>query len=97
MENSDTNYLENCVFVDKAGFNINKRSPHARSIRGTPAILETPSTRTVAHTILGAVSAKDVMSIQIRESLKPKKLKVDSKKTEKIVPAKQPINQICFT
>ena len=54
------NYLKNCVFVDEAGFNINMRSPNARSVKGTPAIIETPTTRAITHTILGAITAHDV-------------------------------------
>ncbi|KAI8644075.1 hypothetical protein BD408DRAFT_414025 [Parasitella parasitica] len=58
--NSDMNYLENCVFVDEAGFNINMRSPFARSMRGAPAIVETPTTRVITPTVLGAITAKSV-------------------------------------
>lgn len=59
------NYLTNCVFVDEAGFNINMRSHNARSVRGTPEIVETPTT----HTILGATTAQGVISVEIREPL----------------------------
>ncbi|KAG2214156.1 hypothetical protein INT45_002646 [Circinella minor] len=45
--NTDMNYLQNCVFVDETGFNINMRQPYARSISGTPAIVETPTTRAI--------------------------------------------------
>ncbi|OBZ88688.1 hypothetical protein A0J61_03262 [Choanephora cucurbitarum] len=50
---SDINYLENCVSVDEAGFNINMKSPFAR-----------------------AIAAKDVIALEIREPLKPKKIKI---------------------
>lgn len=76
-ETTDMNYLQNCVFVDEAGFNINMRSPNARSIRGTPAIVETPTTRAITHTILGAITANDIIAIEIREppqNLKKRKL-----------------------
>jgi hypothetical protein len=65
--NSNMNYLENCVFVDEAGFNINMRSPFARSIRGAPAIVETPTTRAITHTVLGAITAKDVIALEAQE------------------------------
>lgn len=44
-EGTDMKYLQNCVFVDEAGFSINMRSPNARSICGTPVIVETPTSR----------------------------------------------------
>ncbi|KAG1455878.1 hypothetical protein G6F46_004385 [Rhizopus delemar] len=56
-------YLTNRVFVDESGFNINMRSPNARSIRGAPAF--------------------DVISVEIREPLKPKKIKVDGGRQRK--------------
>lgn len=52
------------VVVDEAGFNINMRS----SIKGTPA--ETPSTRPILHTISGAITTHNVISIEIREPRK---------------------------
>lgn len=55
------NFLENCVFVDEAGFIINMRNPNACSLKGTPAVIETPSTRAISHTILGAITALDVI------------------------------------
>lgn len=70
------NHLENCVFMDEAGFNINMRSPFVRSMRGAPAIVETPTTRAITHTVLGAITAKDVIALEIREPLKPKKIKI---------------------
>ncbi|KAI8981637.1 hypothetical protein BDF20DRAFT_818449, partial [Mycotypha africana] len=74
--NSDMNYVENCVIVDGAGFNINMRSPFARSMRGTPAIVETPTTRAITHTVLEAITTNDVIALEIREPLKPKKMKI---------------------
>ncbi|KAG1441279.1 hypothetical protein G6F56_011556 [Rhizopus delemar] len=87
VENSDISFLENCVFVDESAFNINMRSPNARSTKGTPAIVKTPSTSAISHTILGAISARDVISIEIRVPLKPKRLKVDGAKKRKKTPA----------
>lgn len=44
VQTTDMNFLENDVFVDEAGFNINMRSPNARSLKGMPAVIKTPST-----------------------------------------------------
>ncbi|KAI9266606.1 hypothetical protein BDA99DRAFT_419813, partial [Phascolomyces articulosus] len=71
--NTDINFLKNCVFVDETTFNISMRSPNARSLKGTSAVIETPTTRAVTHTILGAITAHGVISVEIREPLKPKK------------------------
>ncbi|KAI9247885.1 hypothetical protein EDC94DRAFT_652847 [Helicostylum pulchrum] len=83
VQTTDMSFLENCVFVDEAGFNINMRSPNARSLKGTPAVIETPSTRAISLTILGAITAHDVISIESREPLKPKKVKVDGSRKRK--------------
>ncbi|KAG1139223.1 hypothetical protein G6F38_009988 [Rhizopus arrhizus] len=74
--NLDMNYLDNWVFVDETGFNINMRGPFARSMKGTPAIVETPTTRAITHTVLGAITAKDFIALEVREPLKPKKIKI---------------------
>ncbi|CEP10892.1 hypothetical protein [Parasitella parasitica] len=62
---------------------INMKSPNARSVKSTPAIIETPTTRAIAHTILGSITAPNVISIQIREPLKPKRVKVDGSQKER--------------
>ncbi|KAI8638013.1 hypothetical protein BD408DRAFT_36486 [Parasitella parasitica] len=63
---TDMNYLENCVFVDESGFNINRRPPSGWSLKGKPAVTDTPTGRAVSHTVLGAITAKFVVSIELR-------------------------------
>ncbi|RCH85997.1 hypothetical protein CU098_005278 [Rhizopus stolonifer] len=63
---TDMNCLENCIFVDESGFDINMRPPGGWSAKGTPAIVTTPSNRAESHTILGVVSAKYVASMELR-------------------------------
>jgi hypothetical protein len=87
MLKTDINYLTNCVFVDEAAFNINMRAPYGRSLCGTPAIVETPSTRAISHTILGAISSQGVVSVEVREPLKSKKIKVAGGKERNNAPA----------
>lgn len=77
----DMDYLENRVFVDEAGFNINMRSLNARFIRNTQSIIKTPTTRVIIHTILGAMTTYNVISIEIREPFKPKKIKDDGSRS----------------
>ncbi|ORE02608.1 hypothetical protein BCV72DRAFT_338596 [Rhizopus microsporus var. microsporus] len=38
---TDMNYLENCIFVDESGFNINMRSLSGWSLKGKPAVAAT--------------------------------------------------------
>ncbi|KAI8080684.1 uncharacterized protein B0P05DRAFT_636906, partial [Gilbertella persicaria] len=53
---SDLNVKKkNCVFVDESAFDINMRPPSGWSVKGTPAITTTPTTRAVSHTVLGAL------------------------------------------
>lgn len=68
------NFLTNCVFVDESGFNINMRSVTARSTRGKPAIVTTPITKVVSHSVLGAISAFGILNVEMRI----KKREVDS-------------------
>ncbi|CEG80005.1 hypothetical protein RMATCC62417_14402 [Rhizopus microsporus] len=84
------NYLENCIFVDGSGFDINMRPAGGWSTKGTPAIVITPSTRAVSHTVLGAVSAKYVVSMELwnpqEHSLK--RLKIDTGNCKRKAPSK---------
>ncbi|CEP18324.1 hypothetical protein [Parasitella parasitica] len=54
-------YMQNCVFLDESGFDINMRRSRAWSARGTQAVRESPSARAVSHTVIGAVSAFGVV------------------------------------
>ena len=75
----ESSTLENCVFVDESAFDINTRPPGGWSIKGTPAIVITPTTRAVSHTVLGAISAKYVVSMELQNPQEHtfKKLKID--------------------
>ncbi len=74
---TDMDYLSNCVFVDESGFDINMRPPSAWSTVGTPAIVETKSTKATSHTILGAISAIGVVDTELRVAEKPKQRRID--------------------
>ncbi|ORE04949.1 hypothetical protein BCV72DRAFT_186131, partial [Rhizopus microsporus var. microsporus] len=54
MAKLNMSFLQNCVFTDEAGFDINMRPAYARSERNTPAVVTTPTTQAVSYTILGA-------------------------------------------
>lgn len=74
---TDMNFLENCVFIDESGFDINMRPPGGWSEKGTPAIVTTPSTRGVSHTVLGAITAKFIVSMELRNPQVAKKIRID--------------------
>lgn len=57
---TDMNCLENCVFVDKPGFEVNMRTPGGWSQKGTPSIVITPTIRAPSYTVLEAISAKNL-------------------------------------
>ncbi|KAI9265464.1 hypothetical protein EDC94DRAFT_647413 [Helicostylum pulchrum] len=69
-------YTKSCIFIDESAFDINMKPPTARSARGTPAIVTSPSARTISHTILGAISVCGVVNMEIRVPLTPKIIKV---------------------
>ena len=61
-------FIQDCVFLDKAGFDINIHL-HSRtsSRRGTQAILESISARGVSRTVIGTVSLFGVLNVSKRE------------------------------
>lgn len=71
----DINFLSSCIFVDEAVFDIYMRILYALSARGTPAVVVTPTTKAISHTVLGAISSMGIVSVDIRAPLAPKKNK----------------------
>ncbi|KAL9538562.1 hypothetical protein MBANPS3_010839 [Mucor bainieri] len=95
---TDMNYLSNCVFVDESALDMNMRPSTARSAKGTPAIVTTPSTCAASHTILGAISAMGVVNIEVRLSnLKPKRIKADGSRKRKQPQPKKPASKGTIT
>ncbi|KAI9256053.1 hypothetical protein EDC94DRAFT_586897 [Helicostylum pulchrum] len=79
----------NCIFIDESAFDINKRPSTGRSARGTPAVVITPSTKAISHTILGAISAMGVINIEIRVPVPPKKIKAVGSRKRKSTAVKK--------
>lgn len=69
-------YLQNCVFLDESGFDINMIRERASSISGEPAIVETPSGKATSHTVLGAISSVGLVNVSMREPGSVKRRKV---------------------
>ncbi|KAI9366530.1 hypothetical protein BD770DRAFT_405804 [Pilaira anomala] len=80
---TDMDFNSNCVFVDKSAFDINMRPPTARSARGTPVIITTPTTRAINHMILGAICPMGVVNMENRVPLKSKRIKVAGSRKKK--------------
>ncbi|KAG1056191.1 hypothetical protein G6F43_001897 [Rhizopus delemar] len=86
---TDMNYLENCVFVDESGFNINMRPPSGWSLKGKSAVTAAPTGRVVSHTVLGAITAKFVVSTVHRNPQEEcsKRIKIDFGNRKRKAPA----------
>ncbi|EIE76173.1 hypothetical protein RO3G_00879 [Rhizopus delemar RA 99-880] len=87
---TDMDFNSNCVLIDESAFDINMRPPTARSARGTPVIITTPTTRAISHTILGAICPMGVVNMEIRVPLKSKRIKVAGSRKRKSPAAKKP-------
>lgn len=83
------NYLENCVFVDESAFDINMRPPSGWSLRGMPAGTVTPTTRAESYTILGAISSRFVVCVELRDpqAETSKRIKIDYSGRKRKAPA----------
>ncbi|KAG0742553.1 hypothetical protein G6F57_006409 [Rhizopus arrhizus] len=60
-------YLQNRVFLDESGFDINMTRERAWSTRGEPAVVEALSGRAASHTVLGAISSVGVVNVSMKE------------------------------
>jgi hypothetical protein len=58
---------KNCMFIEEAGFNINMRNNWARSASGTPAVVTTPKTRAISHTIIGVIHSSSVLHVVLKK------------------------------
>lgn len=63
---TDLDYMSNCVFIDEAAFHINMKRSFAWSQVGTRAVVKVPKTRARTTTILGAISPHGVVNITVR-------------------------------
>jgi hypothetical protein len=76
-ENTDMNFLTNCVFVDESAFDINMKRSRAWSRKGTRDIVTRPTTRANTTSILGAISAAGLITIGVKKPRPAKKRKAD--------------------
>ncbi|KAG1145988.1 hypothetical protein G6F36_015080 [Rhizopus arrhizus] len=76
-ENTDMNFLTNCVFLDESAFDINMKHSRAWSKKGTRTIVTRPTTRANTTSILGAISASGLIKIGVKKPRPTKKRKAD--------------------
>lgn len=75
-QETDMDYMSNCVFIDEAAFHINMKRSLAWSKKGERAVVVVPKTRAKTTTILGAISPYGVVNIRVRRP----KVQASSKK-----------------
>ncbi|KAG2200823.1 hypothetical protein INT47_001354 [Mucor saturninus] len=82
IANEDMDFEKNCVFIDRAGFNINIIRNRGWSKKDKPAKAIVPTSRSTSITILGAISTDGVIDISLRKPTSTtgsKKRKVNGK------------------
>ncbi|KAG0736281.1 hypothetical protein G6F57_014190 [Rhizopus arrhizus] len=67
-ENTDMNFLTNCVFLDESAFDINMKRSRAWPNKGTRAIVTRPTTRTNTTSILDAISASGLITVGVKKT-----------------------------
>ncbi|KAI7897469.1 uncharacterized protein BX663DRAFT_556694 [Cokeromyces recurvatus] len=67
QELKDFDYSSNCVFIDKASFNMHIKRSHARSERGQPAKGTIPTQGGVSLAIIGAVCEQGIVNLTLRK------------------------------
>ncbi|OAD67553.1 Homeodomain-like DNA binding domain-containing transcription factor [Phycomyces blakesleeanus NRRL 1555(-)] len=76
-ENTDMNFLTNCVFLDESAFDINMKRSRAWTQKGTRAIFTRPITRVNTAPILGDIYASGLITVGVRKPRPTKKRKAD--------------------
>ena len=77
-ENTNMNFLINCVFLDESAFDINMKHRRAWSKKGTRTIVTRPTTRANIISILGAISAAGLITVGVKKPRPANKRKADS-------------------
>lgn len=67
------NYMNNCVFIDEAGFNSNLRRTQGWAQKGEAPIVKVLTARANTTSILGAISAKVLIKVCLRKPILPQR------------------------
>lgn len=73
VNETDMDFMNNCVFIDEVAFYINLKRSMAWSKKGTRAEVIVSETRAKTTTILGAISLFGIVNIQVRRPTVPLK------------------------
>ncbi|KAL1933804.1 hypothetical protein VTP01DRAFT_7894 [Rhizomucor pusillus] len=76
-EQTDMDFLTNCVFLHESAFHINMKRTRAWSKKSTPAVVTVPTTRAKTTTMLGAISASSLIKVSLRIPKPVKKRKAE--------------------
>ncbi|KAG0784376.1 hypothetical protein G6F16_012117 [Rhizopus arrhizus] len=68
-ENTDMNFLTNCVFLDESAFDINMKRSRAWSKKGTRVIVTRPAMRANTTSILRAISAASLITDAVKKAM----------------------------
>lgn len=73
IKSMGVDYMNNCVFIDEAGFNANLRRTQGWAPKGEPAIVKVLTARANSISILGAISSKGLIKVCLRKPIPPSK------------------------
>lgn len=78
-EDTNMNFLKNCIFLDEAGFNLHISRTRGWAIEGQPSKTTVPKVKGTNITILGAICHAGVVSLSLRKpsNMSSKKRKND--------------------
>ncbi|KAG1058139.1 hypothetical protein G6F43_000083 [Rhizopus delemar] len=71
-QQTDLDFITNCVFLNESAFHVNLKRGMVWSKKRTPAIVTVPMTKAKTTSILGAISATDLINVSLRV---PKRIK----------------------
>ncbi|KAI9254711.1 hypothetical protein EDC94DRAFT_662224 [Helicostylum pulchrum] len=69
MKSMGVDYMNNCVFIDEAGFNANLRRTQGRAPKGELAIVKVLTARANSISILGAIPSKGLIKVCLRKPI----------------------------
>jgi transposase len=67
LQDADMDFMKNCVFLDEAGFNLHLSRTRGWSPKGSRCVIEVPNSKGSNITILGAMTANEVIDVAIRK------------------------------
>ncbi|CEJ05609.1 hypothetical protein RMCBS344292_19547 [Rhizopus microsporus] len=76
-ENTDMNFLTNCVFLDESAFDINMKRSRTWPKKGTRAIVTRPTTRANTTSTLRVISAAGLVTVGVKKPRPAKKRKAE--------------------